>query len=52
MNQASGKQTYYAYIGSYAEPEGPGLYACTYNENDGQLSVIEQISGLKDPTFF
>lgn len=51
MNQASGKQTYYAYIGSYAEPEGPGLYACTYNENDGQLSVIEQISGLKDPTF-
>ena len=51
MNEANGRQTYYASIGSYAAPEGPGIYACTYNENNGQLTVIDEISGLQDPTF-
>lgn len=40
-----------AFIGSYAEPSGPGVYACTYDTDTGQFTVIDEVSGLKDPTF-
>jgi 6-phosphogluconolactonase len=40
-----------AFIGSYAEPEGPGLYACRFDESDGSFTVLDQVTGLKNPTF-
>jgi len=40
-----------AFIGSYAEPSGPGLYACKYDIEQGTFTVIDQVDGLKDPTF-
>jgi 6-phosphogluconolactonase len=43
--------TLFAYIGSYAEAANPGLYTCTFNEQTGSLTLIEQTSGLQNPTF-
>lgn len=45
------KQRSLAFIGSYAEPDTPGVYACTFDTEKGQLTVIDQVDGLKDPTF-
>lgn len=45
------KQTIYAYIGSYAEANDAGLYACSYDSELGELKLIEEISGLHNPTF-
>lgn len=39
------------YIGSYAEPTGPGLYACHFDPVTGQLELIQQLDGLANPTF-
>ena len=41
----------YAFIGSYAEESGPGLYACSYDERTGRLTMLDQASGLPNPTF-
>ncbi|WP_276358296.1 lactonase family protein [Cohnella caldifontis] len=40
-----------AFVGSYAEPDGPGLYACRFDESDGSFTVLDTVSGLKNPTF-
>jgi len=45
------KQHLSAYIGSYAEPDSPGVYACTYDAATGRLEITDEVSGLKDPTF-
>jgi len=50
MNSAN-PSIQYAYIGSYSEPDAPGIYACTYDAETGGLKVIDEISGVKDPTF-
>lgn len=41
----------YAYIGSYAEPNGSGVYACRYDADTGRLTLINEIGELKNPTF-
>ncbi|MDG0814187.1 lactonase family protein [Cohnella rhizosphaerae] len=41
----------FAFIGSYADAEGPGLYACAYDESTGALTLLDQADGLQNPTF-
>ncbi|GFR37020.1 hypothetical protein PRECH8_03160 [Insulibacter thermoxylanivorax] len=50
MSAADTKQLF-AYIGSYADPSGPGIYACIYDTETGQLKIQSEVSGLQDPTF-
>lgn len=40
-----------AYVGSYADSSGPGVYACEYDAGTGRLRLVQQISGLQNPTF-
>lgn len=41
----------FAFIGSYAEPDGPGVYACAYDADSGRLTLLDQTDGLVNPTF-
>lgn len=41
----------FAFIGSYADAEGPGLYACAYDAQTGELTLLDEASGLQNPTF-
>jgi len=41
----------FAFIGSYAEPDQPGIYVCRYDVQSGELELTSQIDGLKNPTF-
>lgn len=41
----------FAFIGSYADADGPGLYACAYDERTGALTLLDQTDGLQNPTF-
>lgn len=41
----------YLYIGSYAEADGPGVYVYQFDQADGSLKRLQEISGLKNPTF-
>lgn len=41
----------YAYIGSYADAATPGVYACSYDSQNGRFALIEQTCGLQNPTF-
>ncbi|WP_127585499.1 lactonase family protein [Paenibacillus koleovorans] len=50
MNTNPNTRTY-AYIGSYAEAGTPGLYACGYNTETGELTLIDQTDILQNPTF-
>ncbi|WP_225442500.1 lactonase family protein [Paenibacillus lycopersici] len=43
--------TTFAFIGSYADAQGPGVYACAYDEQTGALKLIGQTDGLQNPTF-
>jgi 6-phosphogluconolactonase len=40
-----------AFIGSYADPNTSGIYACSYDPDNGTLSILDQVSGLRNPTF-
>jgi 6-phosphogluconolactonase len=40
-----------AFIGSYAAPDTPGVYACTYEIDTGRFTIVDRASGLTDPTF-
>ncbi|WP_373229408.1 lactonase family protein [Cohnella sp.] len=40
-----------AFIGSYADSNNPGLYTCEYDARSGNLELLNQVSGLKNPTF-
>lgn len=40
-----------AFVGSYANASDPGLYACTFNSETGELKITDRISGLQNPTF-
>lgn len=44
-------ETILAYVGSYAEAAGPGLYACRFNRSQGTLELIDAVHGLQNPTF-
>lgn len=39
------------FIGSYAEAAEPGLYVYALDEQSGELTKLEEVSGLKNPTF-
>ncbi|USB35094.1 lactonase family protein [Paenibacillus sp. YPG26] len=39
------------FIGSYAEAEGPGVYVYELQTDTGELRQLDQVSGLKNPTF-
>jgi 6-phosphogluconolactonase len=41
----------FAFIGSYAEESSPGLYACSYDERTGRLTLLDRADGLPNPTF-
>ncbi|SFJ13495.1 6-phosphogluconolactonase [Paenibacillus sp. UNC496MF] len=41
----------FAFIGSYADADGPGLYACAYDAETGALTLLDQADGLQNPTF-
>lgn len=50
MDVYEGKKIW-AFIGSYAEAGGPGLYSCAYDSATGKLTLTDQISGLQNPTY-
>lgn len=45
------KEKIIAYIGSYADLNSPGLYACKYDVKSGNLELLDQVGDLKNPTF-
>ncbi len=40
-----------AIIGTYAEVEESGLYSCSFDPQTGELQLLHEHSGLKNPTF-
>ena len=44
-------QSLYLYIGSYAEAEDAGVYVYEFDEATGSMKRIQEISGLRNPTF-
>src|SRR5690554_1366886 len=47
----SAQQRAFVFIGSYAEPDSPGVYVCSYNSETGALLLMESVDGLKNPTY-
>ncbi|MFD0694677.1 lactonase family protein [Paenibacillus sp. GCM10027628] len=45
------KKKIFAIIGSYANSDQTGLYASRYDAATGSLELIDQVSGLQNPTF-
>ncbi|RAP78534.1 lactonase family protein [Paenibacillus montanisoli] len=41
----------FAFLGSYADADQPGIYACAYDKQTGALTLIGQADGLQNPTF-
>lgn len=39
------------FVGSYAEADGSGIYSYEFDEQDGTLKLLDQVSGYKNPTF-
>ncbi|WP_084770678.1 lactonase family protein [Paenibacillus barengoltzii] len=39
------------FVGSYAEASDPGVYTYEMNLDTGELHLLDQVSGLKNPTF-
>ncbi|MDF2959676.1 MAG: hypothetical protein K0S39_1411 [Paenibacillus sp.] len=42
---------YIAYFGSYASKDAPGIYIYHFDEGTEDLSFVEFVSGIKDPSF-
>lgn len=40
-----------AFIGSYADSNQPGLYACRFDAETGAVELIDRAEGLQNPTF-
>jgi 6-phosphogluconolactonase len=43
--------TYLFFVGSYAEPSGPGIYAFSLDGASGKPTLLSTASGLKNPSF-
>jgi len=41
----------FVFVGSYAESEDSGVYVYTLDEATGQLTRVDEVAGLKNPTF-
>lgn len=39
------------FVGSYAETSNPGVYVYSLDEQTEELTLLDQVSGLKNPTF-
>ncbi|RUT46974.1 lactonase family protein [Paenibacillus anaericanus] len=39
------------FVGSYAEEADPGIYVYELNQSSGELTLLDQVSGMKNPTF-
>lgn len=39
------------FVGSYAEADSAGLYVYSLDETSGQLTKLDEVKGLKNPTF-
>lgn len=50
MNQTAGNPAF-AFIGSYAESSGHGIYTCKLNPSNGSIELIHSVDGLSNPTF-
>jgi 6-phosphogluconolactonase len=48
---SSSNEKLYLFVGSYAEAEEPGVYVYEMNEATGELLPVQQMAGLKNPTF-
>ncbi|GGN90966.1 lactonase family protein [Saccharibacillus kuerlensis] len=44
-------QKMFVFVGSYAESTSSGVYTYEFNEKEETLSLLDQTSGLKNPTF-
>lgn len=40
-----------AFIGAYGEVDEESLYACSFDTKTGELSILNAMNGLKNPTF-
>lgn len=47
MNESSR----FVVIGSYADAADPGLYVGRYDAEHGRIAIVEQVDGLRNPTF-
>ncbi|MDR9853141.1 lactonase family protein [Paenibacillus sp. VCA1] len=45
------KQRMLVFVGSYAEESADGVYVYAFDETNGELTRLDQVSGLKNPTF-
>ncbi len=41
----------FVFVGSYAESEDSGVYVYSFDENTGELTRLQDVTGLKNPTF-
>lgn len=39
------------FVGSYAEADHDGVYVYSFDEDSGQLALLDRVAGLKNPTF-
>jgi 6-phosphogluconolactonase len=44
-------QELFVFVGSYAESENSGVYVYTFDEGTGKLTLVDEVVGLKNPTF-
>ncbi|TDF98609.1 lactonase family protein [Paenibacillus piri] len=42
---------YMVYFGSYAAKEAPGIYIYEFDERSGELTFVDSVSDVKDPSF-
>lgn len=45
------KQSMFVFVGSYAAAEDSGVYVYSFNKGTGELSLLDEFTGLKNPTF-
>ncbi|MFB5759574.1 lactonase family protein [Paenibacillus medicaginis] len=45
------EQRLLVFAGSYAEAEESGVYVYSFDENTGELNLLDEFAGLKNPTF-
>lgn len=45
------KKQLFVFVGSYAPAESNGVYVYALNEENGQLTLLDEVDGLANPTF-
>lgn len=44
-------QQYFVYVGTYASSDQPGIYIYRLNEETGQLSFVDNLAGIDNPSY-